>query len=87
VIKATLWARDKYEPAFNAIDTRRIGTERAVELWAASALAPIVTTRDCYHRDVASAPWIDLVRTDGTTRTISPEVIIVPSVGELGWTP
>lgn len=63
----------------------------------------ITTTRDCYHRDVARAPSVtyqSVIRWRGmhspaaelreTLRAkgeILPSISIVPSVGELGWTP
>jgi hypothetical protein len=54
---------------------------------------PIVTTNWCYHRDVSRAPSYDLfdARRNEYRHEIvdswQPEPEIVPSVGELGWTP
>lgn len=86
-------------------ETRKFGTERAAEQWARSILQPVVTTNDCYWRDMGRADDVRLSRsfrcdnqfsgngeysrvlTVEYLRTIEPEAVIVPSVGELGWTP
>lgn len=78
------------------IESRVFGTERAAELWAASILPTTVTTNDCYHRDVGRAPSVRLETDIGRAadnlrgsfvRYIEAPVRIVPSVGELGWSP
>lgn len=98
--QATHWARSKYEPALEIKESRIFGTRRAAELWARSVLEPVVTTRDCYHRDVGRADSVDVApvvhfrnaimpakeyRQCGCKWTIEPDVCIVPSVGELGY--
>jgi hypothetical protein len=71
-------------------ETRTFGTRRTAELWAHSLLkrTPVVTTNDCYWRDLGRAPCVRMSRKDQVaSETILPEVHVVPSVGELGWTP
>lgn len=104
-IIATHWIRSEYERCLVAGETRRFGTRRAAEMWARSVIEPVVTTNDCYWRDVGRASSVELTEcrasklgygfTRGRCRnftavaagTVEAEVIIVPSVGELGWTP
>lgn len=98
--QATHWARSKFEPSFEIKESRIFGTKRAAEMWAQSVLEPVVTTRDCYHRDVGRADSVDVapvppksytlrqrcgVWARNRPVTIQPEVCIVPSVGELGY--
>lgn len=100
--QATHWTRSKYESALQVNETRIFGSKRAAELWARSVLEPVVTTRGNYHRDIGRADSVDVsplppkaytlrqrcgVWARNRTVTIEPEVHIVPSVGELGWTP
>jgi hypothetical protein len=58
--QATHWTRSKFEPALEIKETRIFGTPRAAELWARSVLEPVVTTRDCYHRDVGRTDSVDV---------------------------
>ncbi len=96
IIIATHWVRNDYERCLQSGETRRFGTRRAAELWAASVIKPVVTTNDCYWRDVGRAESVGLevivplsrrVNAYERVGTIEAEVVIVPSVGELGWTP
>jgi hypothetical protein len=100
---ATRWERSKSEPCLEAVETRRFGSRSAALSWAKSVLEPIVTTNDCYHRDVGRAGHVELTsqrssrlsysftrgRCSSKSLTaaghVSPEVIIVPSCGELGY--
>lgn len=91
LIRATHYVRDAYEPCFMVRDSRVFGSERAAELWAKSLLETTVTTRGCYHRDVARAPYVRIGTVDSNgydeqlIRYIEPKVELVPSVGELGY--
>jgi hypothetical protein len=69
------------------VETRTFGSPIAARLWAASKLrgADIVTTNDCYHRDVARAPSVSLHQAGKQIEEITPPVHIVPSCGELGY--
>jgi hypothetical protein len=98
---ATLYTRSKSEPCFEAQETRRFGTLAAVQAWADSVLPVLHTTRDCYHRDLARADYINVVkrrpikglsyyirkqyRDEVWCTTIEPKTYIVPSCGELGY--
>jgi hypothetical protein len=105
LIIATHWARNPYEPCLDARETRRFGNMAAAKAWAASTLPDIVTTRDCYWRDVGRGESVELTIevpsrlpysfTRGRCRakntqamgSVESRVILVQSVGELGWTP
>ena len=103
VIIATRWVRNPCERCLEAGETRRFGTRKAAEMWAASALPPVVTTNDCYWRDVGRAESVECTKRYRGKRpsnkgrfwrnsymslpTINAAIHIVPSVGELGWTP
>jgi hypothetical protein len=74
-----------------------VGTKRAAELLAEHLLREagrIYTTNDCYHRDLGRAGSVR-VRERKSRRFLAQYdpsdfdglVHIVPSVGELGWTP
>jgi hypothetical protein len=73
------------------------GSEKWAELCAADILKgkTVVTTRDNYHRDTARADFCTIGKLNGrgnrgnwrNSRNIDPECVIVPSVGELGWSP
>lgn len=92
-----------HTPDGHPYETRILPTLRAVELWAQSLLSGVhvTTTRDCYHRDVGRAPSVTyrqvtrfkgaigsvLAPCSGKRGEILPPITIVPSVGELGWTP
>ena len=71
-------------------ETRRVGTLRAAELCAESMLRPhrVVTTQYNVGRDMGRAPFCRIAPMGKRgERDIEPECVIVPSVGELGWTP
>lgn len=74
---------------FNAKERRVCGSRRAAELCAESMLRPhrVVTTSACYHRDIGRAASVDIRQGGKCLLSVMPEVDIVPSVGELGWTP
>ena len=70
------------------LEERTFGTRRAAELWAESVLGTIQVTRYNYHRDLQRAAEVRLETRSGEyLGYVSPEPIIVPSVGELGWSP
>jgi hypothetical protein len=93
--------RDPYGQT--TFETRILPTLRAVELWAQSLLSGnrIVTTNDCYWRDVGHAPSVawqafgrNPIQFTGSPvkqfvngGEILPPITIIKSVGELGWTP
>jgi hypothetical protein len=104
LIIATHWARSPYERCLEVKETRQFGTRKAAEMWANSVLPPVVTTNDCYWRDIGMSGSVTLypssprsMRNNPRRRsgfwarnppmTVEAEVVIVPSVGELGWTP
>jgi hypothetical protein len=102
IISATHWAKDPYEPGFFARETRTFGTLRAATMWAESVVPPIVTTNGTYWRDTARGEHVDFTRIERAKNRsngrwwrarMSPAgsydapVRLVPSVGELGWTP
>lgn len=105
IIIATHYVRSPYERCLEAGETRRFGTRAAAVAWARSVLPPIVTTNDCYWRDVGRGESVELsterpsrlgygftrgrCRAKSTTPagTVEARVVLVPSVGELGWTP
>lgn len=88
-----------YGEGWTAGETRRFGTKRAATAWAKSKLPPCFTTRDCYWRDTARVDHVELtevLRDRGQywfgkgqsyrpAGQVSPEVILVPSCGELGY--
>jgi hypothetical protein len=90
-----------YGEGWDAGETRRFGTKRAATAWAKSKLPPCVTTRDCYWRDTARTDHVELTERYAGKRPsnkgrfwrnsyrpagrIDPEVILVPSCGELGF--
>jgi hypothetical protein len=105
LIIATHWARNPYERCLEARETRRFGNMTAAKAWAASVLPDIVTTNDCYWRDVGRGESVELTievpsrlpysftrgRQSSKNRqamgSVESKVVVVPSVGELGWTP
>ena len=101
--RATYYSgRDQFTGA-TTYETRILPTRRAVELWAQDKLqgAHVVTTRDCYWRDISNAPSVtyqsvirwrgmhspaaELRETARARGEILPPVSTVPSVGELGY--
>jgi hypothetical protein len=90
LFRVKLYTANRYEPSHDLTDTRVVGTVRAAELCAEALLAPhrVHTTRDCYHRDVGRAAYVTVTDRDGIIRHMADApVTIVPSVGELGYTP
>ncbi len=101
IISATHWAR--VDGGFEAVETRTFGNERTARIWAAEVLGTIVTTNDCYWRDLGRAAEVEMTRLkpsklkysftrgrcgkrDGSVAgKVAPQVVIVPSVGELGY--
>lgn len=98
LVTATLWGRDRNGQE-SPRERRVCSTFRSAELWAQSVLAPVETTRDCYHRDRGRAPYVDLVEHQrsrhggrrskhvltGAMRTVESPLVVVQSVGELGY--
>lgn len=100
MFRATLFVPSTVSRSHDAVQTRYFGTRRAVDLWAATVLAPITATHYTASRDLERAPSIRLEsgrgvclrmrrawRTGDVVRTtwLQPPVTIVPSVGELGY--
>ncbi len=54
---------------------------------AEAAMPPVFATRYTYHRDMRRAGYAELTRRTGQRQTVEPVCHIVPSVGELGWSP
>lgn len=87
ITTAKHYARSQYEPSHELVETRHFGTRDSALQWARHRLGTIQTTRDCYWRDVARGNWIDLYEQGKQVQCVESRVEIVPSVGELGWTP
>ena len=96
MFRATLFRPDLSDPRCNnAVETRYFGTRRAMLAWAKPLLGYVTATRYTYHDELRRAPAVRVERGNsaahqfrrGGLRTtwLSPEVIIVPSVGELGY--
>jgi hypothetical protein len=88
-----LFVWDGSERCHSVTDRRIVGGKRAGELCARHLLRShtVVTTNGCYHRDTRHAAFV-LVSEPGKPLTkpvasYDAPVDIVPSVGELGWTP
>jgi hypothetical protein len=75
-----------------------VGSLKAARLYAHDVLKAheIVTTNDCYHRDVGRCWSVDIAlyvkgqdpdKQSPLIEVVLPEIYIVPSVGELGYTP
>lgn len=101
IYRVTLYAPDPYEPGWKFQRSWLVGTERAAELSALAALGTVFDSKHGYRVNrrafcavgptVAETPGFRIAganrRTDGHLYDIDQPVIIVPSVGELGWTP
>ncbi len=85
LIIAEYWKKDP--DGWTLAWTRSGGSVAWVKLLAADTLKHVVTTRYNYHRDMGRADYIRYIPADGSdeAKFIEPEVIIVPSVGELGY--
>lgn len=91
---ATIWSRDpenprqwiRSSPSFVLGSNLRHARDRARDLLP---IKSIETTRWNVSRDLSRVPFMMLTRRDqrGRPEIIEPDVWIVPSVGELGWTP
>lgn len=71
-------------------EERTVGSPKAARLYAEDALKahPIVTTNDCYWRDVGRSWSVSVYdMRDKFIEEVLPEIRIVPSVGELGYSP
>jgi hypothetical protein len=75
------------------VETRLCADVWQAEQWAKRKLGKLYTTNDCYHRDLGRAASMRLERVFKVNRVTTsqfvgwqePEVVIVPSVGELGY--
>lgn len=89
--EVVLFESDPYERGHRGTETRKVGSLRAAELLSESLLRsrPVVTTDGCYHRDVARGAWCGTFAPGKhrPVQTIDAPVHIVPSVGDLGWSP
>jgi hypothetical protein len=95
--RVTLYTPDQYERCYNATTTQIVGTRRAAELAAKSILAPYASSETVYSARVTRKPYVtveatfkigrDLRASIGKVAEYEPAVHIVPSVGDLGWTP
>ena len=82
-----------WNPHTGAWDRQSLGRFRRAERARRAVLRwldahPVVTTRGCYHRDVARGAWGEVrnaKRPELCGETMDPSVAIVPSVGELGY--
>lgn len=89
--KVTLWTPLKHEPGWENIGlTHIVGTEKAAKALASNWLAPYKRYETWYSRRNRTA-FVELKKVvKGAVVekfTIEPVTVIVPSVGELGWTP
>lgn len=94
---ATYWAR--VQGGWQVADSYSANNWVACVLWARKQLHGVVTetTNGCYWRDVGRAPHVDIESVerkyheeDGREYPVfrdrvEPKVVIVPSVGELGY--
>lgn len=82
-----LWLRD--DTGWTCQEIRTGGSLRWGQLCGTDLLKPhaVTTTRYNYHRDTARAAFVHVCVKGVTVDTVEPEVCIVPSVGELGWSP
>ncbi len=101
LISATHWVKSKHESGFHAGETRTFGSKSAAVAWAESVVPECVTTRDCYWRDTARAEHVEFTSVRRGSRPnnhgrywrssyapagrFDARVILVPSVGELGY--
>jgi hypothetical protein len=99
--QVTYWKRDPDQRCHLATDRRTVGTLKAARLFAADRLEPLQTTRALWHDILGRADHVSIYDMRGVARdkrdarpdeggpvyvdTISPEVDLVPSVGELGY--
>jgi hypothetical protein len=96
LIRATYYP-PKYDsngyPNEEQVETRLCSDVWQAEQWARRKLGKLYTTNDCYHRDLGRAASMRLERVIRHDRSVyhkfvgylEPKVIIVPSVGELGY--
>jgi hypothetical protein len=86
VITAKHYRRSATAHAWD-VETRRFGTPRAAALWAGQVLAgqDIVTTAECYSRDVSRASSVTLHRDGVQVEEILPPVHVHLSIGERGY--
>lgn len=72
------------------IETRLCADVWQAEQWARRKLPAVVTTNAMYHHDMGRAASMRLERVTDKhnsqfVKWVEPEVVIVPSVGELGY--
>ena len=74
---------------FDAVRTVRHRSRLAARVTAKRLLTPHVvrTTNDCYHRDVSRGAFAEVTRGALRAETVSAEIRVERSVGELGVTP
>lgn len=81
--------RDLYSPTWSVTQTRSFKKRCSAQRWLDKKLSPVECTRYTYHRDRARADFGE-IRDDKRQHlleVIETELMIVPSVGELGITP
>lgn len=69
------------------VETRRFGTPAHAARWAAQVLAgkDIVTTNECYSRDVSRADSVTLHRAGVQIPEVLPTIHVHQSIGERGY--
>lgn len=91
LLTVTLWRRDPASGprSFAQAERFRCGRDLATARRTALQALPLVeTTRYTYHRDTGRADYAEIRTRDGDhIEWVNPEVRLVPSVGDLGWTP
>lgn len=81
--------RRVYGEGFQVARTVRARTPGGALLAAKVLLArePVITTRARQNEDTSRGPFAMVARGPRKPTTIDAPVFVVPSVGELGWTP
>ncbi len=87
--KVVLRVHDRLDPGFNSQTLRSFKTEARANAFATKVLCKHVveTTNALYHQDMYRSNYCEILQDKNMIGTIYPEVRIVPSVGELGYTP
>ena len=86
---AQLFARNRYSPTWSVTQTRSFKKRCSAQRWLERKLSPVECTRYTYHRERARADFGE-IRDDKRRQlleVVEAELLIVPSVGELGVTP
>ncbi len=86
---AQLFRRDRCSPSWTVTQSRTFKTQGSARRWLERKLAPVECTRFTYHRDRARADFGEIRdrKRQDLLEVIEAEVIVFPSVGELGVSP